>query len=201
MSYLAPIRMKTQYTFNVKALTDSMIIDGRLRILESEDIQKALAHLEKDSYRNRAGYSMSQAVNNICQENDVPVYARSAFLDEVERYQDACIVEGKEVYPSKNVLITWLAKYHSSDITARAPGEKRADAYRRIKHEMKKKYTGNSSHQKAKLINEYESRIAQLNMKKETERDGKLLGDAGPVGDKRVVPRRVSFTPQLSLEF
>lgn len=191
--------MKRQYTFNARALKDSMTIDGRSRILDSENIQKALEHLEEDSYRNRAGYSMVQTINNLCEENNVPVYARGAFLDEVERYKDACIAEGKDVYPSKNVLITWLARHHSNDITTRALGEKKNVAYRRIKEGMNKKFMGNSSYQKAKLINEYEGTLAELEMR--NRRGKKLISEAGPLEDNRVVSRRKSFSPQLRLEF
>jgi len=200
MPYPAPVRMKRQYTFNRKALKDSMRIGGSQRILDSHDIQHALEHLEGDTYPNRPGYSMNQTINNLCQENGVPVYARGALLDEVERYKDACIIEGNEVYPGKGVLITWLAHDYANDATIRMPGVKKRDAYKRIKEGMKKKFSGNSSYQKAKLIHEYESRLAMLKMKNRSRAD--IATDAGPVHDERVVKRELPPAGiQLSFDF
>ena len=192
--------MKTQYTFSSKALKDAMVLDGRSRILYSQDMQQALTHLEEDTYPNRAGYSMSQTINNLCQENGVPVSVRGTFLDEVERYRDACITEGNEVYPGKSVLITWLAHDYANDAIARIPGENRRDAYRRIKEGMKKKFSGNSSYQKAKLIHDYESRLAIRKMKDMNTTN--IVTDAGPVHDERVAGRALPPAGiQLSFDF
>jgi hypothetical protein len=186
MSYPAPIRMKREYTFNVKALEDSMTIDGRGRILGSEDMQKALGHFKEGTYPNRAAYSAAQAINNLCRENDVPVYSRGVLLDEAERYKDACIVEGGEVYPNMNILITWLAQHYSRDTTLRRHGETHAMAYKRIRAGMKRKFSKNSSYQKEKLIGDYESIIGER-----MARENEIVSEPGPVNDDRVVKRRL----------
>ncbi len=194
MAYPKPVRMKTRYTLNTKALKYSMMNDNRSRILDSVEIQKAFEKLGEGSYKNMAAYSLDQAVNNLCQEKGVPVYARGAFLDEVDRYSGACITEGSEVYPSKSVLITWLSRYHADDKVKRAPGETKADAYRRINAGMKRKFRGNSSHQKRKLIEEYENALVQ------TLENRGIASEPGPVDDGRVVSR-TGAPAQLSLGF
>jgi hypothetical protein len=183
MGYPAPINMKTEYTFLPNALASAMTLGGRSRIMDSHNIQKALGRLGRDAYSNRAAYSYSQAVNNICQEMDIPVYCRGELLDEVDRYKDACIVEGGKVYPSINVLISWLAHHYSRDATVRAPDEKLSQAYTRIKTEMKMKFRKNSSYQKGKLIWDYD-RIMRERTLREMQA-GEMAGEAGPLEDYR----------------
>jgi hypothetical protein len=186
MGYPEPINMKTEYTFLPNALVSAMRLDGRSRILDSHNMQKAMEHMDRDFYPNRAAYSHSQALNNLCQELDIPVYCRGELLDEVDRYKDTCIVEGKKVYPAMNVLISWLAQHYSRDTTVRAPGEKQPQAYKRIKADMKMKFQKNSSYQKGKLIGDYDRIIMERGL---CERQSvEMAGEAGSLGGANEVP-------------
>ncbi|MFH0956438.1 MAG: hypothetical protein V1813_01100 [Candidatus Aenigmatarchaeota archaeon] len=200
MGYPGPIQMKTEYTFLVHALQSAMQICGRARILYSPNILKAMERLSQDSYRKRAAYSHDQAVHNICQEEDVPVYCRGELLDEVDRYRDACIIEGDKVYPSMNVLISWLSHHYSHDMTFRAPDENQSHAYKRIKAGMKMKFRKNSSYQKGKLIDDYERIIRERGLRE--MQASEIAGEAGPLENYYAVAGGTPGTPmQLNISF